>query len=332
MWVRHNTTRHCTTNDTNTTTTTNQMKSFFLFLLLITCIVDSIDSKADALKVSFKKLLFKGERRDYGISRVTGGKGESPSIGSNLPPLPTPEFTKQTLADFKSRTAIKAFNRKVYNFFTAQMILTIISSYIVMSRPDLASWCLTIHGKSLGVFAVVVSGIIVTALQFIKVLRLTKPFNFILVGIHLVLQAALTGVFSAHVNTKSVCLGTVHTLTAFLAVTLYTFQPNEAFDLTSLGTFLYTSVFCLTSGVLLDRKLAFTPFDNIFSGIMAVCFATYVANDTKRIVGRKSSSRNYAQNEYLLAALTAFNDLVIVASGVGLKLLTQMRRAGLLRI
>ena len=201
-----------------------------------------------------------------------------------------------------------------------------------MSRPDLATWCLTTQGRGLGIISFVTSGIIVTALQLIKVLRLTKPFNFIFVGIHMMLQAALTGVFSAHVNTKSVCLGTVHTLTAFLAVTLYTFQPKEALDLTSFGTFIYTSIFCLAVGVVLDRKMAFTPFDNIFSGIMAVLFATYVANDTKRIVGRKSSSRNYAQNEYLLAALTAFNDLVIVTSGVGLKILSQMRRTGLLKI
>ena len=316
------------------------MRASFLLAIFATCVVELIlDSKADALNVRLNRLLFKGERRDYSISRTNSKQEESPLkvphsdvVGNSLLLIPTPAFTKQTHADFQSRASIKAFNRKVFNFFTAQMILTIISSYIVMNRPDLAAWCLTMQGKSLGIVAFVASGIIVTVLQFIKVLRLTKPFNFIFVGIHMMLQAALTGVFSAHVNTKSVCLGTVHTLTAFLAITLYTYQPKDALDLTSFGTFIYTSMFCITVGVVLDRKLAFTPFDNIFSGIMAVLFATYVANDTKRIVGRKSSSRNYAQNEYLLAAMTAFNDLVIVASGVGLKLLSQMRRTGLLRI
>ena len=303
-----------------------------MFLVFISSIVDS---RADAFKINLSRLLFKGERRDYGISRTTGKKEYNllkGPLNEMMPSMPTPAFTKQTIADFRSRASIKAFNRKVFNFFTVQMMLTIASSYIVMSRTDLTNWCITTQGRILGFLAIVFSGLIVTALQSIKVLRLTKPFNFVLVGIHLILQATLTGVFSAHVNTKSVCLGTVHTLAAFLAVTLYTFQPNEALDLTSFGTFVYTSTICIVVGLILDRTCGFQPFDNFFSGTMAVLFATYVANDTKRIVGKKSSSRNYAQNEYLLAALTAFNDLIIVTSGVGLKVLSTMRKSGLLRI
>ena len=128
------------------------------------------------------------------------------------------------------------------------------------------------------------------------------------------------GVFSAHINTKAVCLGTVHNLVAFLVITAYTFQPNEALDLTSVGTLVLTSCSSLIVGLFLKLLFDFPLHDNLFSGTIAVLFSSYVANDSKRVVRGLSSRRNYAQNEYVLTALTAFNDILVVLGALVIRL------------
>lgn len=49
--------------------------------------------------------------------------------------------------------------------------------------------------------------------------------------------------------------------------------------------------------------------DNLLSGLMAVVFAGYIAHDTQMIVGGKSK-RQYAADDYILAALNLYQDAI----------------------
>lgn len=105
------------------------------------------------------------------------------------------------------------------------------------------------------------------------------------------------------------CLGTVHTLMAFVALTLYSLDPRSA-DLTVLGNVLLTSLTSLTVGVLLNIFFRMPLLDNLISGALAVLSAAYIAYDTKMIVGGRHHKYAYDEKEYILAAMNLYQDVL----------------------
>jgi hypothetical protein len=133
--------------------------------------------------------------------------------------------------------------------------------------------------------------------------------NFILLGLFTLAQAVVVGTFSSIFDPRTVCLGAMHTLSALLAITLYAFQPNPKYDLTAAGNILLASLTALTVGTVFNFFLRMPLVENLLSGMLAVVFAGYIAFDTQMIVGGKSK-RQYATNDYILAAMNLYQDVI----------------------
>jgi FtsH-binding integral membrane protein len=134
--------------------------------------------------------------------------------------------------------------------------------------------------------------------------------NFILLGIHTFLQSLMVGSFSSLLNPRTVCMGTIHTLAAFVAIALYTFQPNPQYDFTVLGNTLLTALTSLVVGSVLGLFYDMPLYDNLLSGALAVLFAVYLFHDMQKIVGGTHKKRQYGQKEYILAALNLYQDAI----------------------
>ena len=106
------------------------------------------------------------------------------------------------------------------------------------------------------------------------------------------------------------CLGTVHTLLAFIALTAYSFNPNPKYDLTTAGNLLLTSSTCLLVGIILNSLFQFPLLDNIISGVIAILSSVYIAYDTQLIVGGKHTKFAFHENEYVLAAMGLYQDVL----------------------
>lgn len=102
----------------------------------------------------------------------------------------------------------------------------------------------------------------------------------------------------------------MHTLLAFAALTAYSFNPNPKYDLTTAGNLLLTTSTCLLVGSLLRLFFDFPVLDNIISGVLAVLSSVYIAYDTKLIVGGKHSKYAFNENEYVLAAMGLYQDVL----------------------
>ena len=161
---------------------------------------------------------------------------------------------------------------------------------------------------------IIVSSLLQTGLISVLVsnpaMRYKTPNNFIFLGIITFLQSITVGIFSSIVGPKVVCLGTMHTLATFLAVTIYSFQDNPKFDLTPLGNILLTSLVSLLVGSLLNIFFKMPLIDNLISGGLAVLMATYIAYDTQMIVGGKHKKYSYSPKEYILATLNLYVDVM----------------------
>ena len=219
------------------------------------------------------------------------------------------QYEHRTLTDFSTRDSRTGFMRKVYSIFAAQMVCTIGVTAIIMNNNELR-YFLYQNVKPFLVLSYLLSFGVVSALVTRPELRYKAPMNYILLGIHTLLQSIMVGTFSSAVGPHLVCFGTIHSLVAFLAITVYSFQPNPKYDLTPLGNLLLTSMTSLTVGSLLNYFFKLPLMDNLISGAMAVLSATYLAYDTQKIVGGKHHKHSYSSKEYILAALNLYQDII----------------------
>lgn len=124
------------------------------------------------------------------------------------------------------------------------------------------------------------------------------------------LQSLSLGAFVIFFHPKQVLVGALHTLFALLAITLYSFQPNEKLDLTPFGNMIFTSSVAFLVGSLMQIFLKIPIGQNIMTGIGAALAATYLAYDTQMIVGGTHKKKSYSQKEFILAALNLYQDAV----------------------
>lgn len=220
-------------------------------------------------------------------------------------------YERRTDNDFRDRANRMAFIRKVYTIFSAQMASTVlVTGYIMLHYYDLGYFLMRNY-RLLALVGSVGSLSIVYILVSNSKIRHQYPQNLILLGTHTFCQSILVGTFCCLMdNPKAVCLGTVHTLVALVAITLYSFQPNPKYDLTTRSTTLLTSLCALLVALALSSFLNFSLIDNAISAILAVISATYIAYDTQKIVGGVHHKHSYGKREYILAALSLYQDVV----------------------
>lgn len=219
------------------------------------------------------------------------------------------KYDRRTLSDFTTRGSRMGFIRKVYAIFSAQMVCTIGITAVIMNNSNLQRFLFQNFKIFMITSYLISTGVIVTLVSNPE-LRYKSPINFILLGIHTILQSISVGIFSSAINPRLVCLGTMHTLGTFLAITLYSFQPNEKFDLTPFGNVLLTGSASFLIGIFLNFFLKMPLLDNIISGGLAILFASYLAYDTQKIVGGKHHKYSYSPKEYILAALNLYQDVI----------------------
>ena len=218
-------------------------------------------------------------------------------------------YIPRSLTDFTTRKSRLGFIRKVYAIFGTQMLTTILITYTIMTNHNIAQFLYENYQIIASSSFIISTGIIMSLVSNPK-LRHKKPFNFILLGIHTILQSIIVGTFSSIFSPKMVCYGTIHTLTAFITIALYTFQPNPQYDFTILGNTLLTCLTTLLVGCVLNTYFHMPLLDNIFSGCLAIIFAIYLLYDMQMIVGGKHRKYQYGQQEYILAALNMYQNIL----------------------
>lgn len=245
-------------------------------------------------------------------------------LENNLSSKPTQHIIETSIVDLStqkwSRKYRLDFVKKVYSIFTVQTLSTIVITSIIMRNPSISSF-LRINLKFVTLCSAVSSILAALALVLSPRCRYSSPLNFILLGIFTFFQSVTVGTFSSLFNTRTVCLGSMHTLSALLAITIYAFQPNPKYDLSASGNILLAALATLTTGTILNFFFRMPMVDNLLSGLLAVVFAGYIAHDTQMIVGGKSK-RQYSTDDYILAALNLYQDAISLYMQI-MKLLTK---------
>ena len=233
----------------------------------------------------------------------------STSSSSSSSQLPSIEFDKRKTNDFLTIGSRNGFIRKVYSIFTLQILCTIITTIIIMKKSDTIGYFLLKNIEATSIISGLGSFGIILSLMFNKSLRYKFPLNITLVSINAMLQGLMIGVLSSFFWEPSMLLlGSLHTLTAFLAISFFSLQTK--FDLTLFSSSLVSGLSTVSLGLILSLVFKMPVLHNFLSGISAIFMAIYIAHDTQKIVGGKSTKYPYSPKEYILAAVNLYQDVL----------------------
>lgn len=279
------------------------MKHLYLAVVILS-IFFAFNAEASVFGPRKAVPVVKKQQHDYPLRTVTAEftfpfKKSSPSVV---------EFERRGFREFSNRDSRVAFIRKVYSIFTTQIAATAAVIYLIINDRHVSKF---LH-QNLEHIQYGGAGVSLLSLLALlsKTIRLSKPWNFLVLGAFTASNSILLGLLASQFDPKTVLLGGMHTLSVMAAVTLFSFQPKAQWDLTTLGTTLLASLVSLGVGAALNEHFQFPLQDNIISGLSAVLFAVYLAYDTQMVVGGKSTRRQYSSREYILASLNLYTDVI----------------------
>ena len=213
------------------------------------------------------------------------------------------------LNSFRERSSRLGFKRKVFAIVMTQLLGTVAATKVFMGHSSLAYYLLS-EGRNIMLGLGVAAIATVVTLVSHPTLRYTSPTNYLLLGLFTICQAITVGVFSSTFPARSVFLGSAHTLMAFLAVLLYSLQPNPAYDLTIMGSGLLAALMSLLVGTVANIFFGSTLMENIMLGGGAVLFVAYMAYDMQMIFGGKNVKKQYSEKDHIIAALSLYQDII----------------------
>lgn len=285
------------------------MKTFLIFIFILFCLSSVCTS------------IVKSNR----YSTTRSNLNTASQLNSQHFSESTSSHQERTINDFATRDSRMGFIRKVYGILVAQVLTTMFSTYLIMTNSAIGEF-LILYQEPVSIVSFLVSSGILHSLFSFRNLCYKSPINFILLGVFTLLQSIMVGIFARLVDPELVYLGAVHTLSVFLAITLYSFQPVPRYDLTNFGGVLLVSLTSLTVATFLNAFYSVPFVSNLLSASAAALFAIYLLYDTQLIVGGKHHKRKYGQKDYILAALSVYQDLLILFIEI-VKILVQSKRS-----
>ncbi|KAK1295766.1 BI1-like protein [Acorus calamus] len=210
-----------------------------------------------------------------------------------------------------------AFIRKIYSILTAQLLITVaVSAVVVFVHPVSHFFVATTGGLVLYIVLIITPFITLCPLYFCYQ---RHPINYLLLTVFTVSLSFAVGLSCAFTKGKVILEAAILTAAVVVSLTLYTFwAARRGHDFNFLGPFLFASIFVLMIFALIQ---IFFPLGRlslmIYGGLAAIIFSGYIIYDTDNLIKR------YSYDEYIWAAVSLYLDIV----NLFLALLTLFRAA-----
>jgi len=143
------------------------------------------------------------------------------------------------------------------------------------------------------------------------------PRNYIVLGIFTLGEAVLVGIVCSQYTAQSVLVA--FGLTAFVVTALMLFACQTKYDFTGLAPYFYIAlliltgmslVFCFASMFGASQTGAFRNLYLLYAGFGALLFSGYIVLDTQLIIGGKNAQMQIGIDDYCLAAMNIYLDIV----------------------
>ena len=209
------------------------------------------------------------------------------------------------LDELLDRDSRVVFVRRVYGLLTANLALTAISCLYCSTHHNLIRNILLGPSGPLLMGLCVATGLGASlAVSFAPKLRSSIP----LFTLFACAESVLVGVAASAFKARSVLLALAQTGTATAALTAWTLQPNQKYDLTQFGSMLFAGLMVLLVSAVMGTMMHVPQNSLVGSTVGALLFSAFIVHDTQLIVGGKK--RQFDTNDYVLGAMSLYMDIV----------------------
>jgi len=209
------------------------------------------------------------------------------------------------LDELLGRDSRVVFVRRVYGLLTANLALTAMSCLYCSMHPDVVRSVLLSPSGPLLMGLCVATGLGASlAVSFAPRLRSSLP----LFTLFACSESVLVGVAASAYKVRSVLLALTQTGAATAALTAWTCQPNQKYDLTQFGSFLFAGLVVLMVSAVMGAVLHIPSQSLLGSTVGALLFSAFIVHDTQLIVGGKK--RQFSTSDYVLGAMSLYMDIV----------------------
>lgn len=215
-------------------------------------------------------------------------------------------------------TAVRhGFIQKVFGILGAQLLVTTIVGALVMQAGKNLSQSNPSLIMTLMFFSLAASiGTMCTFMCCPDVMRQT-PTNYILLTIFTLAESVLVGFISAQYTQESVLI--VLAITTIVVLSLMLFACQTTYDFTGFAPYLFcfTMVLCGFGFILMMASMlgataspAFQAIRLVYSIGGALLFSVYIVFDTQMIVGGKHQQFRFSLDDYCMAAIALYIDII----------------------
>jgi len=201
-------------------------------------------------------------------------------------------------------SARRGFVRKVYGLVAVQLGLTALIATPIAMKSD--AWI----EDHFALFTCCSMGLLVLAVSLSCCSHLLRqhPTNLVILAAFTVMESVTVGFFSAMYEMQSVVLCLFVTAAVAGALTAVAF--NTKIDATGLGAYLRATSLALFFVGLAGFFLHAPIIQLVYAAGGAALFAGYLVYDTQLVVGGKNKQKQFSIDDYVLAALSIYMDLV----------------------
>eukprot|EP00933_Yihiella_yeosuensis_P023357 TRINITY_DN18184_c0_g1_i1.p1 TRINITY_DN18184_c0_g1~~TRINITY_DN18184_c0_g1_i1.p1 ORF type:complete len:248 (-),score=35.05 TRINITY_DN18184_c0_g1_i1:363-1106(-) len=211
----------------------------------------------------------------------------------------------QGLDNLSNERVREGFIRKVYATVAGQLIFTAVVAAPIVTAGDM--WLQEhLHLMVCSSFGFVVLALSLTCCCT-ELLR-KHPWNIMILALFTSLESVSLGFFCAMYEVSSVllCFGATAVIVACLTV----FSVTTKVDVTSMGRYLATASLGLFFFGLAGLWMGVQSLQMLYACGGALLMSGYIVYDTQLIAGGKHQTKRFSIDDYVLAALSLYLDLV----------------------
>jgi len=200
------------------------------------------------------------------------------------------------------------FVRKVFGILCVQFLITCAVAWPFVAHPVWGQQFVQHNGWAFGV-TMMAPLAVMCAFMCNPGLSRQFPQNYLLLLLFTVCEGFMVGVCTLKYTTGSVLMVAAITGVVVFALMLYAFQTKH--DFTGMGSYLFAAMM-----VLICCSFLFYLFPvgdtmhKAFAVFGSLIFSMFIVYDTQLIIGGKHAKRQFSVDDYVLAAITIYLDII----------------------
>lgn len=202
------------------------------------------------------------------------------------------------------------FVLKIYTILFLQLLLTFGLTMIFVTNQAIKEFVQ--QSTAMLVTAIVLSFVFLIILACCGQIARIQPWNYILLFLFTLVEGYMVGVVSSFYETQSVMFALIITMVVVIGLSLFACQTK--YDFTGMGPYLVGVLLVLICFGFLNMILCSAGTCQVLNTVYSLCgalvFSLFIVYDTQMIIGGKHKKYQFAEDEYVFAALNLYLDVV----------------------